>query len=135
MSLLRARLPSILRPLRGVCPARHGAAGGAQLSRRCTFAASAFRPSAGPDVPQAEDVSRGLPPWPAGWHDHLQYHFFFEGLFVQARVFLTPSLEEHSLWIYDHSVGKVEELVNSSEPLRQDEGGHLSITSSRLHLN
>lgn len=73
-----------------------------------------------------------LPRWPAGWHDHLQYHFFFEGLFVQARVFLTPSLEEHSLWIFDHSVGKVEELLNSSERLQQAGGDALELRGSRL---
>lgn len=96
---------------------------------------STFRPSAGPDVPQAEDgVSKGLPRWPAGWHDHLQYHFFFEGLFVQARVFLTPSLEEHSLWIYDHSVGEVQELLNSSERMQQADGENLHLTSSRLQI-
>mmetsp|Transcript_48357 Transcript_48357/g.121819 ORF Transcript_48357/g.121819 Transcript_48357/m.121819 type:complete len:345 (-) Transcript_48357:267-1301(-) len=95
----------------------------------------AFKPSSGPDAPQAEESAHeGLPRWPAGWHDHLQYHFFFEGLFVQARVFLTPSLEEHSLWIYDHSVGKVQELLNSSERLRQTDAQHLELTGSRFHV-
>jgi len=53
---------------------------------------------------------------------------------VQARVFLTPSLEEHSLWIYDHSVGKVQELLNSSERLRQTDAQHLELTGSRFHV-
>ena len=32
-------------------------------------------------------------------HDSLQYHFFFPGLFVAARVFHTSSLQHHSAWI------------------------------------
>lgn len=100
-----------------------------------TAAAGAFRPSEGPDAPKAEEgAAMGLPRWPAGWHDHLQYHFFFDGLFVQARVFLTPSLEEHSLWIYDHSVGKVQELHNSSERLTQTGADHLELKGSKFHI-
>merc|ERR1719408_417278 len=96
----------------------------------------AFEPSAGPDAPQTENAAAvGQPKWPAGWHDHLQYHFFFEGLFVQARVFLTPSLEEHSLWIFDHEEGKVKELLNSSERMAQDDGEFLRLTSSRLRIS
>lgn len=98
-------------------------------------AAVAFRPTAGPDAPQVEDAkSAAQPRWPAGWHDHLQYHFFFEGIFVQARVFLTPSLEEHSLWIFDHEEGKVVELLNSSDRMRQADGEHLDLTGPRLHI-
>ncbi|CAK9019733.1 unnamed protein product [Durusdinium trenchii] len=51
----------------------------------------------------------------------LQYHFFFEDMFVQARVFLTPSVEEHSLWIFDHSTQKVVELENCKERMKQSE--------------
>lgn len=95
----------------------------------------AFQPSSGSDAPQKEDgLLQGLPRWPAGWHDHLQYHFFFEGLFVQARVFLTPSLEEHSLWIYDHKSGKVQELVNSSERLQQGSQEFLILSGSSFHI-
>ena len=32
-------------------------------------------------------------------HDSLQYHFFFPGLFVAARVFHTASLQHHSAWL------------------------------------
>lgn len=90
----------------------------------------------GPDVPQAVSAAQAsLPPWSAGWHDHLQYHFFFDGLFVQARIFLTPSLEETSLWIFDHKVGKVEELLNSPIPLEQDDSKtHLHVTSPQLTI-
>lgn len=95
----------------------------------------AFQPKGGPDSPQTENADvQGLPCWPAGWHDHLQYHFFFDGLFVQARVFLTPSLEEHSLWIFDHQVGKVEELVNSSERMQQGGASHLDLAGPRLSI-
>lgn len=94
-----------------------------------------FQPSTGPDVPHREGSEVGLPRWPAGWHDHLQYHFFFEGLFVQARVFMTPSLEEHSVWIYDHSVGKVQTLLNSSKQLRQAEEPFLDLTGPQFHVS
>jgi len=96
----------------------------------------AFQPSQGPDSPQPEDAAKvALPRWPAGWHDHLQYHLFFDGLFVQARVFLTPSLEEHSVWVFDHSVGRVEELLNSSEKLVQNPASpSLELQGSRLHI-
>jgi len=91
--------------------------------------------SAGPDAPRSEDAAgAGLPRWPAGWHDHLQYHFFFEGIFVQARVFLTPSLEQHSLWIYDHAEEKVVELVNSSQKMHQADGDWLDLTGSQLRI-
>jgi len=89
----------------------------------------------GPDAPRPEDAAgTALPRWPAGWHDHLQYHFFFEDIFVQARVFLTPSLEEHSLWIYDHKDGKVVELLNSPERMQQGDGDCLELTSPRMHI-
>jgi len=75
------------------------------------------------------------PRWPAhDWHDHLQYHFFFDGLFVQARVFMTKSLEEHSLWIFDHAKGEIEELVNSGEKMTQSDGANLDIAGPRLHI-
>ncbi|CAJ1345421.1 unnamed protein product [Effrenium voratum] len=91
--------------------------------------------SLGPDTPKAEAAGSGLPRWPAGWHDMLQYHFFFEDMFVQARVFLTPSLEEHSLWIFDHATQKVVELENSKERLQQSEGEHLAVQGPRLQIS
>eukprot|EP00931_Biecheleriopsis_adriatica_P024985 TRINITY_DN15447_c1_g2_i1.p1 TRINITY_DN15447_c1_g2~~TRINITY_DN15447_c1_g2_i1.p1 ORF type:complete len:337 (+),score=74.23 TRINITY_DN15447_c1_g2_i1:33-1043(+) len=96
---------------------------------------ASFAPSAGPDGPKTEDGrAAGLPPWPAGWHDMLQYHFFFEDMFVQARVFLTPSVEEHSLWIFDHAEQKVVELENSSVKMEQAQGDTMDISGPRLHI-
>lgn len=96
----------------------------------------AFRPTAGPDAPKTEDAKAAAQPrWPSSdWHDHLQYHLFFEKIFVQARVFLTPSLEEHSLWIFDHATGKVEELVNCGERMKQSEADHLELSGPRLKI-
>lgn len=88
----------------------------------------------GPDQPQVQAAGLGLPRWPAGWHDMLQYHFFFEDMFVQARVFLTPSVEEHSLWIFDHATEKLVELENCNERLKQSEGSHLEVSGPRLQI-
>jgi len=118
----RTRLPSVA-----------GAADFATTKRQKTT--DAFQPSAGPDAPKAESATgTGIPRWPAGWHDHLQYHFFFDGMFVQARVFMTPSLEEHSLWIFDHDEGKVQEFVNSSERMQQGNKEWLDLRASQLQI-
>eukprot|EP00927_Polykrikos_kofoidii_P006031 TRINITY_DN12433_c0_g2_i6.p1 TRINITY_DN12433_c0_g2~~TRINITY_DN12433_c0_g2_i6.p1 ORF type:complete len:359 (-),score=47.43 TRINITY_DN12433_c0_g2_i6:503-1579(-) len=96
---------------------------------------SPFKPTSGPDgVAAKSDESLGQPAWPAGWHDSLQYHFFFDDLFVHARVFLTPSLEQTSVWIFDHETGRVEELLNTSERLCQKEGAILSVANSRVTI-
>eukprot|EP00439_Symbiodinium_sp_Y106_P018371 s1424_g2.t1 len=68
------------------------------------------------------------------WHDMVQYHFFFEDMFVQARAFLTPSVEEHSLWIFDHSQQKVQELENCSQPLQQAEVDYLHVSGPRMQI-
>ncbi|CAK9019792.1 unnamed protein product [Durusdinium trenchii] len=88
----------------------------------------------GPDQPQVQAAGLSQPRWAAGWHDMLQYHFFFEDMFVQARVFLTPSVEEHSLWIFDHSTQKVVELENCKERMKQSEESHLEILGPRLQI-
>jgi len=64
----------------------------------------------------------------------VQYHFFFEDMFVQARAFLTPSVEEHSLWIFDHSQQKVQELENCSQPLQQAEVDYLHVSGPRMQI-
>jgi len=51
-----------------------------------------------------------------------------------ARVFLTPGLEEHSVWMYDHRAGKIEELVNSSARLTQGKSEHCDLSGSRFHV-
>ena len=41
------------------------------------------------------------PSFPAGdFHDSLQYHFFFPGMFLQGRIFHTRSMQHHSVWQY-----------------------------------
>lgn len=91
--------------------------------------------ASGPDSPKAQDASQtGLPPWRAGEHDHLQYHFFSKNLFVQARVFLTPSLEEHSLWIFDHRENKLVDLINSSSRMNQASGEFLELEGPQLRI-
>jgi hypothetical protein len=88
----------------------------------------------GPEVPSAVDGSKARQiPWNAGWHDHLQYHFFFDGLFVQARMFRTPSLDEASLWIFDHTEGRVKELLNAAT-LRQQGSNELDVSGDGLHI-
>merc|ERR1719498_881766 len=126
-------LQAVLR--RGSCgtrmmPVQHSVASAQRFK-----SADAFQPSKGPDAPQAEDASKaGIPRWGAGWHDHLQYHFFFDGLFVQSRVFLIPSMEHHSLWIFDHEEGKVQELVSSYDRMVQGDGQWLDLKSDNLHI-
>jgi len=46
----------------------------------------------------------------------------------------TPSLEEHSLWIFKHATGKVEELVNCGERMKQSEADHLDLAGPRLKI-
>lgn len=69
----------------------------------------------------------------AGLHDSLQYHFFFEGIFLAVRVFHTSSLQSTTAWAYDlHSpYATPVELVNSYEPLTARGGG----ASSALQLD
>lgn len=89
----------------------------------------------GPDAPSAVSSEKFvLPRWPAGWHDHLQYHFFSEHFFAQARVFLTPTVEEHSLWIFDHKEGKVVELVNSCERMTQGDSDGVDLSGPQLRI-
>lgn len=49
---------------------------------------------------------------PLGQHDHdsLQFHFFCSDLVGAARVFLSPSLNHTSIWIYDR--GEIRELYS-----------------------
>lgn len=129
--LARVALPCRLR----AC----GAVSTSSAGRQWLRSASAL---AGPDAPSVGNVMHhGQPRWPAStWHDHLQYHFFFDGIFVQARSFLTPSLEQHSVWIYDHAEGKVQELLpptgDGAEPDRLKQSGSdcLELSGQRLQI-
>lgn len=54
---------------------------------RCDLATqlhAIYASMAAPELAQLVLAGMGLPRWPAGWHDMLQYHFFFEDMFVQV---------------------------------------------------
>ena len=75
------------------------------------------RSSAQPALPW---LSEPLP----GLHDSLQYHFFFENLFLAVRIFHTESLQSTTAWAYDFSRaadGPVE-LLNTYTPLTPQRG-------------
>lgn len=74
------------------------------------------------------------PRWGGGEHDHLQYHFFSDRIFVQGRVFLTPSLEEHSLWIYDHKENTMVDLVNCSEAMSKGSSDSLELSGPQMSV-
>ena len=59
-----------------------------------------------------------------GWHDSLQYHAFCDDKVFAVRVFWTGSLWHSSAWVYN---GKVEELLNSAEPLTQSDAKHTDL--------
>jgi len=48
------------------------------------------------------------------YHDSLQYHFFFPGLFLAGRVFHTKTLQQHSAWMFNTQTGEVTELFPPS---------------------
>lgn len=81
------------------------------------------------------------PLYPAGtktaetqYHDSLQYHFFFPGLFVAGRVFHTKTLQQHSAWMYDVSTGTVSELFAPSYDVMQQKAGEQSLHLESDHL-
>jgi len=64
------------------------------------------------------------------YHDSLQYHFFFPGLFIAARVFHTKTLQQHSAWMFNVETGEVTEFFSPSyDTLVQATG------CQTLHLN
>lgn len=71
------------------------------------------------------------PQFGVGFHDSIQYHFFWEDRVFALRVFKTPSLFHHSCWIYD---GKVRELLNSNEPMTLAKREHVDLSSSMLKV-
>lgn len=104
------------------------AAAGLSAAGTTTTAAQALSASAAtqPKFPFAATVP----------HDSLQYHFFFEGLFIALRVFHTKSLQHHSAWMFDASQpeqGAVE-LLNSEQPMTQGDQAELHLASTELEV-
>jgi hypothetical protein len=88
----------------------------------------------GPDHPTSADQA-GLPPWPKGWHDMLQYHLFFpEGFFVHCRVFLTPSLEHSVVWTCD-AKGEVKEVFKQNVALIPGKDDFMVLDAADLHIH
>jgi len=98
-------------------------------------------PAVSKQAASAGGPSNAQPLWPAAssasqdkqYHDSLQYHFFFPGIFVAGRVFRTQTLEHHSAWMYDISENKMTELfATESENMVQRAGADLDLESSHL---
>eukprot|EP00933_Yihiella_yeosuensis_P081128 TRINITY_DN94678_c0_g1_i1.p1 TRINITY_DN94678_c0_g1~~TRINITY_DN94678_c0_g1_i1.p1 ORF type:complete len:656 (-),score=115.37 TRINITY_DN94678_c0_g1_i1:75-2042(-) len=68
----------------------------------------------------------------AQYHDSLQYHFFFPGIFVAGRVFHTKTLQQHSAWAYDVSKQKMTELFDPSYETMAQQGENLNLDSKQL---
>mmetsp|Transcript_41912 Transcript_41912/g.110723 ORF Transcript_41912/g.110723 Transcript_41912/m.110723 type:complete len:652 (+) Transcript_41912:46-2001(+) len=98
--------------------------------------------AAQPEAAGAQSHAQPLLPAPSSaledpqYHDSLQYHFFFPGIFVAGRIFHTKTLQHHSAWMYDISAGKMTELfVTESEDMVQRPGADfLDMESSHLLL-
>lgn len=68
------------------------------------------------------------------YHDSLQYHFFFDGIFVAGRVFHTTTLQQHSAWMYDTASGQVTELFEPSYDIMASQAGKDSLNLDSKHL-
>lgn len=69
------------------------------------------------------------------YHDSLQYHFFFDGIFVAGRVFHTTTLQQHSAWMYDVASGQVTELFEPCyETMARGKGDSLDLESSQMQI-
>jgi cyclopropane fatty-acyl-phospholipid synthase-like methyltransferase len=93
---------------------------GASASSRASLAQPVF-----PETKNATD---------ARYHDSLQYHFFFPGIFVAGRVFHTRTLQQHSAWMYNVSTKQMTELFQPSYETMAQEGQHLSLDSSHMKI-
>ena len=91
-------------------------------------------------VREAQGESRKQPAYPAPgkWkhlHDSLQYHFVVPSkqLCVAARVFYTPSMYHHSVWVRTMNEG-ARELIGSNTAMEGDES-RLMLTSTGLKIS
>lgn len=70
------------------------------------------------------------------YHDSLQYHFFFDGIFVAGRVFHTATLQQHSAWMYDTASGQMTELFEPSydKMTQSEQESSLNLDSKHLQI-
>lgn len=70
------------------------------------------------------------------FHDSLQYHFFFPGMFVAGRVFHTRTLQQHSAWVFNTETREMKELFTPSyETMTQKvEDANLNLESAELQI-
>jgi len=92
-------------------------------------AATKFRHDAQPLYPAGPDTEE------VQYHDSLQYHFFFPGLFVAGRVFHTRTLQQHSAWMYDTGSGLMTELFEPSYQAMSQKVGNESLDMESDHLH
>jgi len=92
-------------------------------------------------IAATSNLQVALPLYPAGphieevqYHDSLQYHFFFPGLFIAGRVFHTRTLQQHSAWMYDTASGLMTELFEPSYQTMSQQFGNTSLCMESDHL-
>jgi len=122
----------------------HAAAAAAAASLDATLAAKRPRNAAaatGTTSAQLLSPSQSeQPAFPATveGHDSLQYHFFFPGLFVAARVFSTASLQHHSAWLCTTADGVASELHSTNRAdtqLSASGGPKLALSGDEMRLS
>ena len=59
---------------------------------------------------------------------------FFDGMFVHVRVFLTPTLEHHVVWVCTDE-GDLKELTRSEKPLTPGTEDFMVLDSDDLHIH
>lgn len=72
------------------------------------------------------------PPYPAGSHDSIQYHFFCDDKLFAARIFRTDTLENTSAWIFD---GSARSILDDGTPIKQSSSDHLDVTAATISMN
>ena len=71
------------------------------------------------------------PPYPAGSHDSIQYHFFCDDKLFAVRIFRTDSLEHHSAWVFDDGARTV---LSSDAPIRQADREYLDVAAETMRI-